>query len=354
LLARTESIKPFARYCAYGFLATASLCWSPKLIALAGLFGLMELALNRRESVVAFLSMLAGGAAAVALAVAVLYATGIDPRDAYSLTIGYNTAFGRNGGWGLGLLHQILSQWTVSAPVAAGVVCWVVAISRRRLRPNSFELALAAFLIAQLALVPFPYKQYFAPWLFLAAAFIPFTSLLVDRVRVLHTITLPLAILYLCVQAGFGAQIAGTTDGFARTGVFWHFMKAHAGTNRRIVAPIALHPITVRDTMYAVTGTNGVDTRYGPEAILQGMGHPQFSRRFTAAYYRNELETRPPDVIVLGTWPDTLFPIQRGAVESFLHAHASHYERRIVGWQEVFVRSETILRMSPKTSSAGP
>jgi len=341
LIARLESIRPFVRYSAYGFLATASLCWSPKLIALAGLFGLVEvmvLVRNRRESIVAFLAMIAGGTVAIALALATLSVTGIDPRDAYALTIGYNSAFGRNGGWGPGLWRTILTHWTLSVPAAGGLVCWLIAVARRELRPSSFEIAVAGFLFAQLVLVPFPYKQYYAPWLFFAAVFIPFYSLLVDRVRVFRAITLPIALVFLCVKAAFAYQIAGTTDGFERTGEFWRFLKAQAGDNLRIVAPIPLHPITVRDTMYAVTGTNGVDIRYGPEAILRDLAHPVFSPRFTEAYYRNELETKPPQVIVIGTWPDSLFPIQRRVVESFLHAHAADYERRVVGWREVFVR----------------
>ena len=340
LLARGERLRPFVRYAGFGFLAAASLLWSPKLIALAGLFGLVETIRSRRVIVTAA-SMIAGGAAAFGVALIVLYAARIDPSDAWAITVSYHAALGRHGGWGAGLWRTITDQWPLSGAAAGGLACWLVAVARRELRPNSFEISVAGFLIAQLLLVPFPYKQYFAPWLFFAAVFIPFYSLVVDRVRLLRAIALPVAMVILCATAAVTLQLAGATDGFSRTGDYWSFVKSQSGADRRIVAPIASHPITARDAMYAVIGTTGVDIRYGPEAILEELAHPRFSPRLTFAHYLRELETHRPNVIVPGRWPDSLFPIQQRAVDQYLADHAALYERRVIGWRVVFVRRTT-------------
>lgn len=331
LIARTERFAPFARYAAFGFLAAASLLWSPKLVALAGAFALIELVKTRQ-----LLAMLTGALAAIAIAYIAMRAFGIDVIPAYRMMLDYNTLLGTRAGYRYGLAKALAAQWVLTLPAAGGFVCWLVAAARRELRPNAFDIAMAVFLATQIALVPFPYKQYFAPWFFFAAVFIPFWSLYVDRVRPLRMVVLPAALLILFVKAALVFQIAGTTHSFARNDAYWRFVKQHTDANRRIVAPMAMHPITARDGLYAAVGTTGVDEHYGPEAILRELRDPRFSPRFTYASYLRELEANSPAVIVIGQGPDSLFPEQKRAVAAYLRKHA--YEPRMAGRQLLYVR----------------
>ena len=131
LIARVEHLRPFVRYATFGFLAAASLAWTPKLIALAGLFGLVETIRNRRP-IVAAASMIAGGAAAFGVALIVLYAAGIDPADAYAITIGYNSAFGRHGEWGPGLWRTIATSQQAKPTRACTVMArWSASVFSR-------------------------------------------------------------------------------------------------------------------------------------------------------------------------------------------------------------------------------
>jgi hypothetical protein len=353
LAARVERLTPSLRYGAFGFLTMASLLWAPKLIGLAGAFAVIELVRLRRAALRPAMAMGIGAAVAAGGVVLLLRASGIDVFSAYQLMLDYNTALATRGGYHYGLLRTLVDQRAITLQAAAGFACWLFAVTRRELRPNAFELAMAIFLLTQLALVPFPYKQYFAPWLLFAAVFIPFCSLLIDRVPTVRAVALPAVVLFLCVKSAFVWQVSGTMHGFSRTGAHWDLMRAHAGSDRHIVAPMTLHPITARNSMYATVGTTGANEGYGPETILHELKHPAHSPRFLYSSYRQELEDNHPDVIVFGSGAQSLFPIQERATRAFLDDHADEYRSQIAGRVEVFVQSQEAAsptRMTPPST----
>ncbi|HVG25098.1 MAG TPA: hypothetical protein VND45_13135, partial [Thermoanaerobaculia bacterium] len=174
------------RHALFGFLAAASVLWSPKLVALAGLFTIVELARLRRAALRAALRMIAGGIAALLVAWLVLWFAGIEPKMVYILTVRYHTLLAKHGDFGYGLAAALWDMRLLTLPAMIGMLLWLVFALRRELRPNAFEVAVALFLLAELVLVPFPYKQYFTPWMLLAAVFLPFWSMLFARIRVTH------------------------------------------------------------------------------------------------------------------------------------------------------------------------
>ena len=324
------------RYTLFGFLAAVSVLWSPKLVVLPAIFAVLELVRLRRDAWRAALAMIGGGLAALAAAWLALRASDIDPEQAYALIIRFHAVVARLGGFGYGLASTLWDQRLLVAPAAGGAIVWLVLAIRRELRPNVFEISVALFLIVQLFLVPFPYKQYFTPWLLLAAVFIPFWSLLFARVRVLRDLALPAALLFVTVHALIAWDFARTAYGFARTGEYWQFMKQFSGPRHRVVAPVLFHPTTARDSNYAWFGTPGGDLRFGPEAILRDLRYPGVSERVTYGYYLRELEARPPDAIVFGDRNDALLPELSRAARAFIEKH--RYERKVIGRREVFVR----------------
>ncbi|HVG25812.1 MAG TPA: hypothetical protein VND45_16770, partial [Thermoanaerobaculia bacterium] len=87
---------------------------------------------------------------------------------------------------------------------------------------------------------------------------------------------------------------------------------------------------------YGWFGTTGANTSYGPEAILRDLRYAGVSERFTYAYYLRELAAKPPDAVMFGDANNTLYPQQEAAVRAFVRAHG--YQRKVIGWQEVYVR----------------
>lgn len=231
------------RYALFGFLAAVSVLWSPKLFVLPAVFAVLELVRLRRDAWRAALAMTGGGLAALAAAWLALRASGIDPEQAYALIIRFHAVVARLGGFGYGLASTLWDQRVLVAPAAGGAIVWLVLAIRRELRPNVFEISVALFLIVQLFLVPFPYKQYFTPWLLLAAVFIPFWSLPVARVRVLRDLALPAALLFVTMYAALAWDFARTAYGFARTGQYWQFMKQFSGAaaSRRRARAVPSH-----------------------------------------------------------------------------------------------------------------
>jgi hypothetical protein len=342
LLARWERLNLSWRFAGFGLIAAASQLLSPKLPALVAIFASVELLrlarANWRDALRAAGAMFAGLAVALGLAFFVLRFTGIDPALAATLTIRYHVLLGQHGEWGFGLAEALFRLRMISGPAVAGLLIWMVAGVRRELRPNTFEVAVALFLFTELMLVPFPYKQYFTPWLLLAATFIPYWSLLTDRIRPLRILALPVAFLAILVTAAFTLDMARHTYGFDRRGAYWRLMAQHAGPNARVVVPVPDHPITTRDATYAWFGTTGPDQDYGPEVILRELRIPEISSRFTYPHYLRELENARPDVIVRGQEPDRAFPQKEAAISEYLRAHSTQYERRLMSGRVVFVR----------------
>ncbi|HVE70993.1 MAG TPA: hypothetical protein VNI54_06460 [Thermoanaerobaculia bacterium] len=324
------------QYALFGFLAGVSVLWSPKLIVLGGSFAVLELVRLRRNALRPALAMIGGGIAALAAAWLALRAYGIDPSRAYALTIGFHESIARQAVFGYGLAAKLWEQRALAAPAAGGMLVWLVLAIRRELRPNAFEIAVAVFLIAQLLLVPFPYKQYFVPWFLFSAVFIPFWPLLLARIRVIRDVALPAALLYVTFHALLTVDLARASDGRERRGAYWQFMGQFSGPRHRVVAPVVYHPITCRDSTYAWFGTAGPDPRAHPETIVRMLGYPGVSERVTYDHYLRELEAKPPDVIVFGDEKDPLLPVQNEAVREFVRRQ--RYERRVIGWREVFVR----------------
>ena len=324
------------RYVLFGFLAAASVLWSPKLIVLGAAFALLELMRLRRSALRPALAMIAGGTAALAAAWLALRAYGIDPARAYALTIGLHEVMAREADFGYGLAAKLWDQRALAAPAGGGLLVWLVMSVRRKLRPNVFEMCVAVFLIVQLMVVPFPYKQYFVPWLLFAAVFLPFWSLLLARIGAVRYVALPVALLYVTFHAILSVDLARSSDGFERRGAYWQFMQQFSGPRHRVVAPVVYHPTTARDSTYAWLGTAVPDPRAHPETIVRMLALPGVSERVTYDHYLRELEAKPPDVIVFGDEKDPLLPVQTEAVREFVRRH--RYERRVIGWREVFVR----------------
>jgi hypothetical protein len=322
--------RPFARYATFAFLASTALLWTPKFALLVVAFAAADLVARRHEPravLVALLGHAAGVGLAVAAGLAFLAAVGIDPVLAYDLSIEFHRRFLATTAFSRGLEHSLAAQPVHLALAAGGVVCWLVLILTRRLRPAALEVAAAVFLIATPFLVRLPYKQYFAPWFALAAVFVPFLG---RALRELGPRAARVALLALVVFIAYSAAHAGREyRRFDQVGFFhsaWQVMARVAPPDGRVVATPQWNPVRRRDVFYGWFSTfdpGGHDQEF----ILRRWNPKGYGARFTEEGYRKELAEHPPALIVAVGNGYGLPATQEQVVADYVRDHQGEYVR---------------------------
>lgn len=317
------------RYAVYAFLTGCGLLLSPKLVFLPVAFSLADLAHtlpDRRRTAVALLSQAGGVGAALWAAWALLLAAGVDPRAAIDLSLRYHLLYNARSGWSHGLLDSVLRFPALAALVAAGVGAWATHLATTRSRPGRFELALLALLVAQLATVAPPYKQYFAPWLLLASGFVAFCGPALRSVSPrLASAALAVGLVACGLQAFASLGHYAGQDGAPALANLHRELLARTHPDARVAVPPPYHPVARRDTFYAWVRT--IDPGgYGTEALMQDLDRPPFSARLTPAWYLRELDANPPAAIGLDPRGRLAFtPGQRATLQAWLARHGDEY-----------------------------
>jgi hypothetical protein len=241
--------------------------------------------------------------ASVAIGLFALYLTwhGIGFNQTFQSVVRYNAISNSNLGVRFGLLRSIIAQKSLSLAIVGGVISAVVYRIRVRSLVDSYELALAIWLVLQALLVAYPYKQYYAPWFLFASGFLVY--LCRDLANVLGNARM-LVLLTVC-----GLTVAGDLKAAQRWSdlaiaqkdqslIKWMNRVTRPGDH--VVASPPLHPIDRFDSFFI--GFNTLDQRgYDSERILGQL--PLYQNSITPERFREELEDHPPALVVLsGDW----------------------------------------------------
>ena len=321
-----------ASFCAIAVLASLA---SPKIAPLALLLCAAEVIRRRRSIVTTIAAMAAGAGAAALLALLFFSVTAIEPQLAYELTIAFHVRFAEHASFPAGLGAAILQQPLLATVSAAGVICWIVDGWRKA---RAFEIAVLAYLVLQLFTVPFPYKQYTAPFFLFAAIFIPS---LFDRAGRYARSLQWLLVALIAVQATSSAVFFARETGVEQQGAYLRFVDHLAlPPGARVVAPVPLHPVTRKDAMYGWLRSFDPGGSYETEQVMTDLRVPGISDRFLVPAYLRELETNRPHLIVIGAAGDQqLAPRQMLAVATYLQRHRSMYRAFDAGGMRVWIRA---------------
>jgi hypothetical protein len=287
----------------------------------------------------------AGIGTGIALALGFLFAVGVDPREAWDLSVRYHGYVAAHTGFAHNLWVEVIATPAPLAVALAGLIAWAAWLLTQRMAPTTLELAVLATAAIQLALVPFPYAQYAAPMFVLAAIFVPYLGAWAERIAG-HWRPAPLAALA-CAAATALALVASPLAAGWRSGDAARFADVQrvilelAPPEARIVVPPPFHPVARRDSFYALIQTwlpSGVTT----EETLRELALPHADRLGEPAY-RRELETsRPAVVLFTGRREFFYSPEQAAAIDGYLQEHADDY-RRVVGLEPpLWVRADLL------------
>jgi hypothetical protein len=256
----------------------------------------------------------------VAAGLFALYLTwqGIDLARTFEILVRYNAVSNANLATRYGLFHNIVRNRAVFWGIVAGTVVWVVHHFRREIRPDAYEVALAAWLVMQPLLVSYPYKQYYAPWLLFASVFL---AHLVRRLGDYFGRVRVLVILIVCAMAvltDYRTAKSWCEAADAKTQrVVIRWMNSVTRHDDRVVASPPLHPIDRYDTFFLWFNTldrGGFDS----EQILARL--PRYQSYVAAGRFREELNAYMPALVALsGDWRVVPYTSgQREALSNFL------------------------------------
>jgi hypothetical protein len=304
-------------------LSTAAILCSPKLVMFVGLFGVASVVVDDRRLVRAG-GMLAGGLGMLGLGAGFLKLAGHNPVHVYRLALGYHSVLNAKGGFGHGVYEIVWSLTAMRNVVIASAIAWPL-VAWRRLHRAPFEIAALLFLVLQLRLVGFGYKQYYAPWFLLAITFLPYLEVLARRMKLVHSLLLVAAVLFTfdSVMPVYRTYQDGSfvdDDIAARKNLEATLVKP----GHFVIASIETRPLFRRDAVYqhhnsyAPSGFDG--TR-----VMQELKIEPYSLEFTVEKARAEIEARSPDLIITNA---RLPGYVRTALEQYLAKHPNEYTRQ--------------------------
>ncbi len=89
-----------------------------------------------------------------------------------------------------------------------------------------------------------------------------------------------------------------------------------------VLSSFVVHPVFRRDTFFKTVSDVLRDGTDGIESYMRQAAPPPQNERFTVPGYEQDLETRPPDLIVQDAYYTT---DQKKALDQFFARHASEY-----------------------------
>ncbi len=321
---KKSGMRPFAA----ALIVAPAVLNSPKITILGGQWFLVEIAWawrdGRQTGLRASLAIGAGGGAAAAVAFAVLLSRRISPRLVYDLVIRFHAAFIRVAHFDGSLAGALRAEPALLTLVALGFICWVFALATRRLAPVPLEITILLFLVIELATVPMPYKQYFAPWFVLATVFIP------SCFYVFHdlghaTVDLACAVLLIWTihTSSESLEFFGRLRGLQWRRAYAAYLDRAGVAGKSVLVPVPAHPIDAFDASWYWVRSIDPHGQNDTETVMASLGGP-LAARFSLATYLRELERAHPYMLM----DIDLSPRQTEAVHEYLARHSAEYERR--------------------------
>jgi hypothetical protein len=289
---------------------------------------------------------------AIALAIGFLVVVGIDPLEAFDLSIRYHGDVAAHFGTPHGLWKELIGSERISLAVAlAGLVAWATWLRDRHETPTTLELTVLTSLALQIALVPFSYIQYTAPVYVLAAIFLPYCGewvhALADRRPWAPQAVLAGAGALAVGLAAHALAAGGSAPDAERFAQVQNAVIELAPSDEPILVAPPFHPIVRRDALYGLIQTpmpSGVTT----EETLRRLGVPA-AARFGTEVYRRELEQSRPAVVLFTGQPEFFYSGEQAkAIAGYLSDHARDY-RRVVGLEPaLWVRADLVAAAGPR------
>jgi hypothetical protein len=304
----------------------------PKLALLFPCYVAIDLVRRRGPSIPRELAGYALGVPlGIAIALGFLLAVGIDPIEAWDLSIRYHGEVAAHFGTPHGLWKELIGSQRASLAVAlAGLLAWAAWLRREHAAPTTLELAVLASCALQLWLVPFSYIQYTAPVYVLAAIFLPYCGEWAHAIAERRP-RAPIAVLACACALAAGLAVRPLAGRWGRQNAARYVELQNAiielaPRGERILVAPPFHPIVRRDALYALIQTpmpSGVTT----EETLRRLALPAAARLGTEVY-RGELEASRPAVVLFTGQPEFYYsPEQAKAITGYLADHAHEYQR---------------------------
>ena len=315
--------------------AFASALLSPKMVLLPPLIMAFDL-IGRFESwrglVRSGIAYLAGVGLAASLFLAYLWLNGIGLERTILLLGRYHAVSNAHAGFRYGLFGQVVLMRTLLGLIVTGAAGWVWNRLRRRRPGGPYEPALAVWLAAQMLLVSYPYKQYYAPWFLFASGFVPSTGPILGGVLkggrgVVYILACVLSMQgsYQIARFWAGTGVAASENAMIR------WMNKVSSPEDRVIGSPPYHPIRREDTFFLSFNTSD-PKGFDSERIFEEL--PGLRPFVTEDHYRAELEAHPPALVVLRS---PVFAVthpsrQRAIVEKFMLSRGYRTVRVGVVW----------------------
>lgn len=333
LFLRLRTAPGAVAWIAAGFCVGAAVLINTKYGVFPLILGGVALCLEARRRRIGTWPLAIGLGFGAALVVGRLLLLAADiPRDsAWRMVVAYNAAAEKAQTFGFGLAHAVLEHPVLLAYVVAGMAgCGILYVRERRL-PGPFPIAIACFLVANLATCTRPWKQYVVSW-FLLAAYFPARALasvagrLPPAAQVAAALGLVAALIAESTALDPVDPSGGREDRVTQERLI-DWTQGHIPPGDYIAAGFPMHPLFRRDSFYKVIVDMTASGDDGLERLMPGPGASLAADRSLQSGYERELETRPPALIVLwGLYTDA----QVRALGAYATRHSGDYVRHNV------------------------
>ncbi len=247
----------------------------------------------------------------------------------YQMVLAYNAVVEKTRTCGFGLAHAVMQHPIWLAYSLVGLIGCAILFVHQRRSIGFFPVAILCFLVMALVTTTRPWKQYYVPWLLLAAYF-PARSLplLITRFGLPAQIALACCVL---TAAVIGFSQIGITD---PSGMGWHrtaqdrmivWTSQHVPPDGFVVASFHLHPVFRRDTFFKTVIDRMADGNDGFEQFMPDLVQHSYAEYFQPSGYEKELEAHPPALIVLQQGVYTLAQAQ--VLSTWLTSSSNLYEQ---------------------------
>jgi hypothetical protein len=320
----------------------ATLFFCPKLALLPPMILVVEqirAQASSKGALLAFAKYTIGVGVAGGLFWCWLAANGISLNLAFACLVNYNSLSNIHSAFSHGLLREIVKLPTLSLPILAAFVIWMIHCIRVRSVPGAYPAALVLWLAAQTALVSYPYKQYYGPWFLFASGFFAFFHPVWEGFTKRAANVVFFGLCGLSISASVLTASTWMNSHASRDqGNFLRALNEVTDPEDWIVTMPPLHPIFRHDTFYVWCNTLD-PAGYVTEKILEEI--PLLRDCVSERHYREELEAHPPVLIVL--WYDTYPQHQKAVLDGFIQERG--YVHSVIGNVPVAIRPD---RFVPK------
>jgi hypothetical protein len=322
---RRDQNRSFIRSFKFALLAMICLLITPKFALFVIAYSLLDLVHDHwaKLKIAVQLAAYALGVLTATFVVAlVLNSLSLSLIDSFRLSVEYHSYLNayHSGQWGL--LKLLLAQPALLLLIGLGMVLLCVE-QRKEILQYEFELAIVIFVLSQVILVQFNWRQYSFPCFVVLSIFIAHIGLFVSsrwkkRAYLLQTLML----MGFCTSMIYiGVSLSSEQGSQQHHLTFLRELKNIKKAGGSVVIAPPLHPVSENDVFY-----NWLTFSDALEKIMANDMNLEVSERFTEGYYQREIERQAPALVILGNFP----PVLGRVVNRYLRDHRNDYRRKVI------------------------